>query len=176
MTSDTSPRPISPLRARMIEDMTVRGFNEHTRSGYVRHVRAFAAFIGRSPRHGDGGRLAPVPTAPDVDRHAALQPRAEGLAFLIWSYLSCYPARFMASPQQAAPPPLPPPGAQQFEQLRRQHRVTIPRFREGRLVWGFSCQAVFPCLSVAAVSARRFDDPQLLEVELGDCLQLVGQS
>ena len=49
MTSDTSPRPVSPLRARMIEDMTVRGFNEHTRSGYVRHVRAFAAFIGRSP-------------------------------------------------------------------------------------------------------------------------------
>ena len=49
MTSDPSPRPVSPLRARMIEDMTVRGFNEHTRSGYVRHVRAFAAFIGRSP-------------------------------------------------------------------------------------------------------------------------------
>jgi hypothetical protein len=33
----------------MIEDMTVRGFNEKTRSDYVRHVRAFAAFIGRSP-------------------------------------------------------------------------------------------------------------------------------
>ena len=49
MTSDTSPRPISPLRARMIEDMTVRGFNEHTRRDYIRHVRAFAAFIGRSP-------------------------------------------------------------------------------------------------------------------------------
>src|SRR5499427_5487988 len=49
MATDTSPRPISPLRARMIEDMIVRGFNEHTRSGYVRHVRAFAAFIGRSP-------------------------------------------------------------------------------------------------------------------------------
>ena len=30
MTSDTSPRPISPLRARMIEDMTVRGFKEDT--------------------------------------------------------------------------------------------------------------------------------------------------
>jgi SAM-dependent methyltransferase len=28
-----------------------------------------------------------------------LQPRAEGLTFLIWSYLSCYPARFVASPQ-----------------------------------------------------------------------------
>src|SRR6266571_3218318 len=49
MTSDTSPQPISPLRARMIEDMTVHGFNERTRGHYVRHVRAFAAFIGRSP-------------------------------------------------------------------------------------------------------------------------------
>ena len=49
MTSDGSPRPISPLRARMIEDMTVRGFNEHTRRDYVRHARSFAAFIGRSP-------------------------------------------------------------------------------------------------------------------------------
>src|SRR5271163_1291179 len=49
MTSDISRRPISPLRARMVEDMTVRGFNERTRSHYVRHVRAFAAFIGRSP-------------------------------------------------------------------------------------------------------------------------------
>jgi integrase/recombinase XerD len=49
MTSDTSPRPVSPLRARMIEDMSVRGFSEKTRNDYVRHVRAFAAFIGRSP-------------------------------------------------------------------------------------------------------------------------------
>jgi len=49
MTSDPSQRPVSPLRARMIEDMTVRGFNEHTRRDYVRHVRSFAAFIGRSP-------------------------------------------------------------------------------------------------------------------------------
>ena len=49
MTSDTSLRPISPLRARMIEDMTVRSFNEDTRRDYVRHVRSFAAFIGRSP-------------------------------------------------------------------------------------------------------------------------------
>src|SRR6202048_1781292 len=49
MTSDASHRPVSPLRARMIEDMTVRGFSEQTRSHYVRHVRAFPAFIGRSP-------------------------------------------------------------------------------------------------------------------------------
>jgi hypothetical protein len=33
-----------------------------------------------------------------------LQPRAEGLAFPIWSYLSCYPARFMASPRDQLNP------------------------------------------------------------------------
>ena len=49
MTSDPSQPPVSPLRARMIEDMTVHGFNERTRSHYVRHMRAFAAFLGRSP-------------------------------------------------------------------------------------------------------------------------------
>ena len=33
----------------MVEDMTVRGFGEKTRNDYIRHVRSFAAFIGRSP-------------------------------------------------------------------------------------------------------------------------------
>src|SRR6202007_3222516 len=37
------------LRPRMIEDMRVRGFSEKTRSDYIRNVRAFAVFVGRSP-------------------------------------------------------------------------------------------------------------------------------
>ncbi len=49
MTSDLSHRPGSALRQRMIEDMSVRGFSEKTRSDYIRNVRMFAAFIGRSP-------------------------------------------------------------------------------------------------------------------------------
>jgi integrase/recombinase XerD len=49
MTSHPSHRPVSALRAGMIEDMRVRGFTEKTRSDYVRNVRGFAAFIGRSP-------------------------------------------------------------------------------------------------------------------------------
>ncbi len=49
MTSHPSHRPISALRARMIEDMRVRGFTEKTRNDDIRNVRAFAAFIGRSP-------------------------------------------------------------------------------------------------------------------------------
>src|SRR5713226_2710981 len=49
MTSDSSHRPVSALRARMIEDMSVRGFAEKTRNDYIRNVRAFAGFIGRPP-------------------------------------------------------------------------------------------------------------------------------
>jgi integrase/recombinase XerD len=40
---------ISPLRQRMIEDMTMRHFVEKTRTDYIRHVRSFATFLGRSP-------------------------------------------------------------------------------------------------------------------------------
>src|SRR5215213_9438005 len=49
MTFDPSQQPVSALRARMIDDMIVRGFTEKTRNDYIRNVRAFAAFIGRSP-------------------------------------------------------------------------------------------------------------------------------
>jgi site-specific recombinase XerD len=44
-----SEMPISPLRRRMIEDMTVRQFVEKTRADYIRHVRTFTGFLGRSP-------------------------------------------------------------------------------------------------------------------------------
>src|ERR1700752_2996646 len=49
MTTHPSRQPVSALRARMIEDMSVRGFSEKTRNDYIRNVRAFAAFVGRSP-------------------------------------------------------------------------------------------------------------------------------
>ena len=49
MTTDLSHPSGSALRERMIEDMTVRGFTEDTRRDYIRCVKAFAAFIGRSP-------------------------------------------------------------------------------------------------------------------------------
>jgi integrase/recombinase XerD len=43
------PKPISPLRQRMIDDMTARRFKEKVQKDYVRHVRNFAAFLGRPP-------------------------------------------------------------------------------------------------------------------------------
>jgi site-specific recombinase XerD len=40
---------ISPLRRRMIEDMTIRKFGAKTQHDYVRRVKELAAFLGRSP-------------------------------------------------------------------------------------------------------------------------------
>ena len=42
-------RSISPLRRRMTEDMTVRGFTACTQRGYLAAVRNFTVFLGRSP-------------------------------------------------------------------------------------------------------------------------------
>src|SRR5260370_24378845 len=41
--------PISPLRRRMIEDMTVRKFAARTQDGYIRAVKGFSTFLGASP-------------------------------------------------------------------------------------------------------------------------------
>src|SRR5260370_16209179 len=40
---------ISPLRQRMIEDMRMRKFSPKTQNAYIRAVRRFAAFLGRTP-------------------------------------------------------------------------------------------------------------------------------
>jgi hypothetical protein len=46
-------KPISPLRQRMIDDMTARRFKEKVQKDYVRHVRTFA------PAHTAHDRLRP---------------------------------------------------------------------------------------------------------------------
>jgi len=40
---------VSPLRRRMIEDMTVRNFVAKTQSVYIRRVKNFAIYLGRAP-------------------------------------------------------------------------------------------------------------------------------
>jgi integrase/recombinase XerD len=42
-------KAISPLRRRMIEDMTIRKLAAKTQHDYVQRVKDFAAFLGRSP-------------------------------------------------------------------------------------------------------------------------------
>src|SRR5207249_205815 len=42
-------KAMSPLRRRMIEDMTIRKLAPKTQQGYIRTIRNLAAFLGRSP-------------------------------------------------------------------------------------------------------------------------------
>src|SRR5450631_1794811 len=44
-----SSEKISPLRRRMIEDMRMRKLSTKTQSSYIRAVRHFAGYLGRSP-------------------------------------------------------------------------------------------------------------------------------
>jgi len=64
-------KPISPLRRRMIEDMIVRGINEKTQNDYIRHVKNFTIFIGRSP---DTATPEDLRTYQVHQRKAAVQP------------------------------------------------------------------------------------------------------
>ncbi len=45
----TNNHSISPLRERMIDDMTLRKPNPKTQANYVRAVKNFTRFFGRSP-------------------------------------------------------------------------------------------------------------------------------
>ena len=49
MTMPIPSAPISPLRQRLIEDMTMRRFSQETQHNYIRDVGRFASFLGRSP-------------------------------------------------------------------------------------------------------------------------------
>ena len=42
-------KPISPLRQRMIDEMTMRKLSPKTQSAYIRGVVNFTKFLGRSP-------------------------------------------------------------------------------------------------------------------------------
>ena len=73
-------------------------------------------------------------------------------------------ARKQPAPRQqhAQAPALPPPVAQQLEQLRRQNGVAVPRFREGRLLRPLPCstrssmrsESISPTLSATTSETR----------------------
>lgn len=44
-----STKTISPLRQRMIDDMTLHKLNDKTQIGYIRAVKRFTRFFGQSP-------------------------------------------------------------------------------------------------------------------------------
>jgi site-specific recombinase XerD len=48
-STSMTDQAMSPLRRRMIEDMTIRNLSPRTQEGYIRTMKSFAAFLGRSP-------------------------------------------------------------------------------------------------------------------------------
>ncbi|MGE3916705.1 MAG: phage integrase N-terminal SAM-like domain-containing protein [Hyphomicrobiaceae bacterium] len=48
-TDPFAPRPATPLRQRMIEDMAARNLNRHTQRSHLSSCKRFAAWLKRSP-------------------------------------------------------------------------------------------------------------------------------
>ena len=63
---------ISPLRQRMIEDMTVRNFGEKTQNDYIRRVKSFHDLPRPLAGHGDAGGSARFPVASGTE--SGVQP------------------------------------------------------------------------------------------------------
>src|ERR1700733_5161015 len=49
VTIQPASQPMSPLRRRMLEDMSTRGLRQDTQRDYIRFVRSFAEFLRRPP-------------------------------------------------------------------------------------------------------------------------------
>src|SRR6516164_5948243 len=81
-------KAISPLRRRLIEDMTIRRLGPGTQHQYIRHVKSFADFVGRSPDKA---------TPEDVRRY---QLRLASSPMPIGPAISHWPAGFSAYPTQ----------------------------------------------------------------------------
>jgi site-specific recombinase XerD len=73
-----SEKPISDLRRRMMQDMTVRSIGDKTQANYIRHVEALAKFLGRSPDTATGDDLRRF-QAHQVD-HGAQPPKMNAQA------------------------------------------------------------------------------------------------
>ena len=93
-------KAISPLRHRMIEDMTVRQFCEKAKHDYIRHVEIFAMFLGRSPdnSHGEDLRRFQVHQTENGVKPPKMNTRSVGTALFFLDH---------ARPPRSRPPARP---------------------------------------------------------------------
>ena len=86
--------PISPLRQKMIDDMTVRRMSEGTQKQCVSGCVRFATYFGKSPEHlgPGGGRPGRLPSpAPQQNRTCGFPASyvADHIRCVMWRGLLC---------------------------------------------------------------------------------------
>ncbi len=75
MSISTQPEstPVSPLRQRMLEDTAMRGLRTETQRDYIRIVKSFATFLGRSP---DTATAEDIRRFQVYQRESGMQPQS----------------------------------------------------------------------------------------------------
>ena len=81
---------ISPLRRRMIDDMTIRHLAPNIQRGYLRAVKNFADFLGHSPDRATIEDIPPLSAEPRVERprHSQRERHHDGAALLLQGHLA----------------------------------------------------------------------------------------
>ena len=64
---------MTPLRQRMLEDMAMRGLRTETQRDYIRIVKSFATFLGRSP---DTATAEDIRRFQVYQRESGMQPQS----------------------------------------------------------------------------------------------------
>jgi integrase/recombinase XerD len=78
-------KPVSDLRRRMLQDMMNRNIGDKTQHDYIRHIEAFAKFLGRSPETatGDDLRRFQAQQIADGAQPPKMNAQASALRFLL---------------------------------------------------------------------------------------------
>jgi integrase/recombinase XerD len=80
-------RKVSPLRQRMIEDMTVRNFAPNTQQSYLQQVSLFARYFGKSPEQLGPEQIRTYQIYLAEDRKVAVGTRTVAVSAIRFLYL-----------------------------------------------------------------------------------------
>jgi site-specific recombinase XerD len=82
----STARKVSPLRQRMIDDMTVRNFAPNTQESYLHQVDLFARHFSRSPERLGAEEIRAYQIYLAKERHAAVSTRSVAVSALRFLY------------------------------------------------------------------------------------------
>jgi len=142
--------PISPLRQRLIDDMTLRRFSQETQRNYLRDVGRFASFLGRPPD---------TATADDLRRFQVGQ-QDDGVPVPTWNSIVSAPRFFFTHTVDR------PDLARKLVRLAHPRKlpVVLSRDEVARLLNATTCLKHQAALSVAYGAGLRVAEVSVLKV------------